>query len=1444
MTDQRTVPAQPGNTRASVAEDTQADDDGAACRELSIYISGLQDELAMSGQESSEQRDLREELAVALLEHHERGCGQAAEAGTSDLDAAISHASQLLARGSDDSRSQAQFIAAVAHYYRFLASENPTDLDIAISLASALAVLDGKDGPSGDALALLGDALATRYRLVPPGAPTELPDLCEAIRVLAVLQQLLADDDPAKVSCVEELGTLQYDRHLLRADGDHADLSAAIGCFRWLRFAVPTDDTLLAESTTRLGMALAERALQHGNAVADVNEAIVTLAAAGRLLAADDARHPLAALYLGVLLGVRFMMHDGGQVDRAVAISTLRDVLAHAELDQEQAGLARIWLSQLLLLHFLPGSAGRGPSPADFDWTNAVRSADRLATDEARAAAEEAIAQLGQLSEMPGGSPDFDVAVSFLLGTALLMRGAGGLPDHDLERIIRCFEKAARRIPPGAAGQPEITAIRAWMLGERANKPGHETDIESAAAALGQAAGLLNRDHPLRSVILHYRGKMLGRLGTRHMSAADLTAAIEVLTEALGQMPHEHPLRTQTAALLGAAFMTMTQYDVAALPIDRVVQLLSEATARPASDPAQQAAFLCCYGQALHLQAIRNRGGDFENAMNQVKHAVGLLPPDHASATYLMFALGCMLADQYSYVGNLESLDAAVHYLNKADRAVEAAGGPSYNPERTDRCSVRAVRGHVQMYRAMGREDAALFDEAIADLQSALDSFPAEHPLRARVASDLSAARIGRGATRQNAADLDAGCRQLVDSAAGLPAGSPDRTMLWGRAGLVCVLQAWLTADLRLLDKGIELLSDVADHPSLGCEDFRLIWGLGYGLVHRYDLSRNPADLDSGIARLEDGRRALAQEPGSPVAAIMLADLAGAYRKRADPARDDLRSAISAGILALREQVGDVLLQSGTHRGLAAARMATAHSAEVAGWALSAGLPAAAVEALELGRGLVLHAATALARLSTLLRAAGCSALAEEWDKFNRGASGSGTRAPLPWDSEHGYPPGEPDHRDSRIAAALAGSLDGPQVPSDLRHRVLLALENALADNALLAPPTVAEIASAMRLTGRDMVAYLLLTDDDRSGCAVTIAQDGAATVIPLPRLNGSATSRIDRYVLTRQRALRSDRDDVAFERQEATWKHALGDLCDWAWAAAVQPVLEHARSLTAGLIPQIVLIPSGGLGTVPWHAARTRDGSGRLHYAVENAVFSYAASGRQLIETANRQALPVRTRAVFVADPAASDIPWATWEVRNVRAAFYPGSSYLGSRPPDIATAARVLEWMPGRESAGASLIHLSCHALAGASPAASHLRLADDVHLPVSSILAQAQGRATDAPGGLVVLSACMTDLSTRDYDEALTLATAFLAAGAVSVVGSRWQVSDVRTALLMFMFHQYLTTGQPPASALRSAQLWMLDPERVVPAQMPQLLADEVPRHDLSEEPAWAAFTYQGQ
>jgi hypothetical protein len=309
-------------------------------------------------------------------------------------------------------------------------------------------------------------------------------------------------------------------------------------------------------------------------------------------------------------------------------------------------------------------------------------------------------------------------------------------------------------------------------------------------------------------------------------------------------------------------------------------------------------------------------------------------------------------------------------------------------------------------------------------------------------------------------------------------------------------------------------------------------------------------------------------------------------------------------------------------------------------------------------------------------------------------------------------------------------------------------------------------------------------------------------------------------------------------------WADKLGKLCDWAWPTVVGPLLRAVPRATPDAPPRLVLVPVGRLGMVPWHAARRPAAGSRWRYAVEDAVFSYAASGRQLAEVSRRPALPRKDSPVIVA-PRDEGLPGGQAEASAVRD-LYPNARYLGhagGKPADgPATPENVLGILPAPRDPGASVLHLACHGMttsAGADD--SCLLLEGAARLTVREILRHSAGRPAGSPGGIVILVACRTDVTAADYDEALTLSTAFLAAGAVTAVGSRWDLRDKPSAALMFMFHHYLAAAGRPDDALRAAQLWMLDPDRVPPVSMPETLWNQ---GGLSGMIAWAGVTHQGR
>nr|WP_275424811.1 CHAT domain-containing protein [Streptomyces sp. SID13726] len=315
-----------------------------------------------------------------------------------------------------------------------------------------------------------------------------------------------------------------------------------------------------------------------------------------------------------------------------------------------------------------------------------------------------------------------------------------------------------------------------------------------------------------------------------------------------------------------------------------------------------------------------------------------------------------------------------------------------------------------------------------------------------------------------------------------------------------------------------------------------------------------------------------------------------------------------------------------------------------------------------------------------------------------------------------------------------------------------------------------------------------------------------------------------------------------------------------------MRPLLDMFDTRT-GRVPRLVFVPMDTLSLVPWHAAWGTGPDDERRYALQEAEISYAASARLLCDVAARPAVTHAGPALVVGNPT-GDLRYAGEEADAVQRAFYPRGRFLGRRETGEAdgpgTPGEVLEWLTraasGDETAVAeaeggeerdrdaprdgAVLHLACHAaIARDTRRTSHLALHGGEL--AAEELTEAVGGAGRGRLGIVLLAACRSHVSGRGYNEAYSLATAFLVAGARSVVGSLWPVPDDATSVLMFLTHHYLRTGnEPPARALRRAQLWMLDPARELPADLPARLAERVPHIDPDDLSAWAGFTHLGQ
>lgn len=1381
---------------------------------LDDWVAELRIGLAAAPSGSEEQLDMLAQLASALVQRYEERAGDLPPmGGTADLGEAIAAAEQVLA--APDAHwlhPQARLAAGAAYYNRLVTAADPSDLDA-------------------------------------------------AIRHLSAAADLLPDETSEAASVADLLGELLLER--ARMGGQPGDADVAIVHMRRALASAEPEDPQRPVLAARLGLTLSERVFQSiGQAqsletvsvnVDEVETAFQALTEAEQGHDQGDELYGLVIAALGLIQAFRFVLPAaaGGAPDRDAAIGWLERVERMPEIDGELRLMCQQWLGRLLLIRALPDGMQPGAgAPQALGWTGGAAGVQRPAG--AAADLDRAIALLTRVVEAPGQDELMEAVSLVLLGQALVLRRLDGLGGLDLDRIIACFDAGLERLHGRElAGRAELLAMLGWMRNERGLRraaaaaaagggPGGREDMRAAAAVLAEAERRLSNGHPARPLVLRELGLAWMRLGQAQADATALSRSMDWLTAALGEMPRDHPLRTDTLGDLGVLLMGMLWAGAPSVPLDRAVAYLTEALADPPADPARHALFRCGLGQAMAMRWVQDHGSvDLDVALQHMNMAADLLPPDHVFRLDVRFSIATMLLDRYDFHGEAQDLDAAMFYLEELDRLL-AAREDQLPPGHLDRPSVRATLGIARLRLFLHRgdhenSDATLIDRAVGDLELAYEGLPPTSPLRSSVLSELGSARMGQALARGDLAGIHAGTESIIAAARDAPGGHVNSPSLLARAGSVLVTRSVERRDPESLDRGIALLTEALSHAGFShMERARLLGGLGGALLDRYQMLRRLPDLDASIERLQAARKLLERDYGAPTLALLLSNLSTAYRIRSDPARGDRRSSLECGLAALRARARGVLLETGGARGIGLARVATEDVTRTAMWCLQDERLDLTVEVLELGRGLVLHAATVSRDVPALLREAGHDRLAADWEAAAARAGRS------PWEAPVDAAPS---------AVSLLADPTPGELPPHLRHRVLAALAGTPAEHHLLSPPTAAEVAATLRAAEQDAIVYLLPRVDQAVGRAVLISADGAVSELLLPLLHTEQGGRVATYAAAQRRANALDLPEGERATAQHWWRGALSELCEWAWEAVVSPLLDHVATWRLSRLPRLTLVPVGLLSVVPWHAARTRKAGrdGRFRYACEASVLSYAASARQLGDAISRPRRPLQSAPVVVGNPNGG-LPFATLEAEGVHQRYYPEAVYLGSSatpPGNAGTPDAVLSWLPAPKRPGASMLHLGCHARTGSSPEESYLELAGGQRLPVSRILRQAQGRAADASGGLVVLAACTTDLTQRDHDEALTLATAFLAAGAVSVVGSRWQVPDIRSALLMFMFHRFLNpAGQRPAASLRAAQLWMLDVDREIPADMPPLLRSAAANVDLADVVAWAGFTHHGQ
>jgi CHAT domain-containing protein/tetratricopeptide (TPR) repeat protein len=211
-------------------------------------------------------------------------------------------------------------------------------------------------------------------------------------------------------------------------------------------------------------------------------------------------------------------------------------------------------------------------------------------------------------------------------------------------------------------------------------------------------------------------------------------------------------------------------------------------------------------------------------------------------------------------------------------------------------------------------------------------------------------------------------------------------------------------------------------------------------------------------------------------------------------------------------------------------------------------------------------------------------------------------------------------------------------------------------------------------------------------------------------------------------------------------------------------------------------------------------------HYWVEDVTVSNARSLRLL--TARPAAAPKAARtALLLGDPiyqAAEypPLPNAGAELARVAGHFPVAARTVLSGP--AATPAAYAAASPG----SFGYLHVTAHATARETTPLDSAIILSHPSPHVSEKLYAAEILKQPLHAELVTLSSCY-GTGTRNYtgEGLVGLVWAFLRAGAHSVVGAQWAVSDAAAPEFMDAFYTRLLAGDPPDAALRAAKLRLI-------------------------------------
>ncbi|MDZ8052456.1 MAG: CHAT domain-containing tetratricopeptide repeat protein [Aulosira sp. ZfuCHP01] len=224
--------------------------------------------------------------------------------------------------------------------------------------------------------------------------------------------------------------------------------------------------------------------------------------------------------------------------------------------------------------------------------------------------------------------------------------------------------------------------------------------------------------------------------------------------------------------------------------------------------------------------------------------------------------------------------------------------------------------------------------------------------------------------------------------------------------------------------------------------------------------------------------------------------------------------------------------------------------------------------------------------------------------------------------------------------------------------------------------------------------------------------------------------------------------------------------------------------------IDELILIPHLALHQIPFAALPI----GENQYLGDKFLIRYVPSC-QILEFCHNRPTVSSLMNYGIVEDATEDLPYASWEGEQLANLYnIPNNQRLkGSQEASVSNYRQLIQKV--------QVIHSSHHARSRLdNPLESALFLGDGC-ITLSQLLTPSWRNPQLED---VFLSCCETGLSVTEItDDILTFSTAFLCAGAKSIISTLWAVNDLTTALFSVFYYQSRHQGNKRLQSIRQAQ-----------------------------------------